>query len=109
MITNCSRCQGSVQPIERAGQVMFYLCRTCKIPYDESGGVVINLNSLNSSFNPLEQARKTLKGLGGPKSPVARTAVESFMITALLEAYQSGLKDGVLLAYSQDVEKQGPV
>ena len=41
-------------------------------------------------------------------APVTKTALEAFIIQALTEAYVSGMKDGVLLAYSQDVGESMP-
>jgi hypothetical protein len=40
---------------------------------------------------------------------VGRTALEVALVQALQESYFNGLRDGVLLAYSQDYEKSQPV
>jgi hypothetical protein len=42
-------------------------------------------------------------------SPVMKTALESLLIQGFLDAYSAGLKDGILLAYSQDVADGGPL
>jgi hypothetical protein len=101
------RCQGDLVPIERAGQFLFNFCRPCKIPHDAQGRAAIDLIRLNSSFNPLSTARGMIRKTNADAAPVTRTALETFMIQALTEAYVSGVKDGVLLAYSQDTVDEG--
>lgn len=101
----CAKCQGSLEPITRGGAFQFNMCRACRIPYNEFGKPVVELGTLNTSFNPLKLARDAVPGTGG----VAKTALEIQFIISLQEAYTAGLKDGVLLAYSQDFKPGEPV
>lgn len=100
----CQKCEGDVEPIRRLGQVPFLFCRACKLAYNESGGLCVDTRTLSTSFNPLAIARGIIKETAGDAAAVARTALEVLLIQGLQEAYFSGLKDGVLLAYSQDVK-----
>jgi hypothetical protein len=104
----CKRCQGSLQPIQKQGQEVFWLCRPCKMPHDKSGRPMISSPKLQSDFNPLQKARDTIKAVHPTMAPVGRTALEVAFITALQECYFNGLRDGVLLAYSQDHEASSP-
>lgn len=109
MLAKCPKCSGHVDPITRADKTFFYYCRACKLPFSPQGRVVIDTRTLNSSFNPVRVARAvTGKGLPSDMSPLAKTALEGLLISALLEAYSGGLKDGILLSYSQDVADGKP-
>jgi len=105
----CRKCQGQLEPILRAGKFCFNFCRVCVLTYDERGVPVINTGQLASGFNPLAVARGMIKGTAAGATPVTRTALEVFLMDGLWECYLQGLKDGVLLAYSQDVEKGRPL
>lgn len=110
MLAKCPKCSGHVDPISRADKKLFYFCRACKLPFNPLGRVIIDTNNLNTAFNPTRIARAvTAKGIGVDMSPVARTALEALLITALLDSYSAGLKDGILLAYSQDVGDSKPL
>ena len=91
------------------GEVRFYFCRACKVPYDEFGVTVVNLNSLSSNFNPLKTARDAARGITQGASPVAQNAMEVLATQGYLEAYLAGMKDGLILAYSLDVKDGGPL
>lgn len=108
-LSKCPKCSGHVIEIKRADRSVFFFCRACKLPYAENGRVVIDTRNLNSAFNPTRAARvvtgKSVKDL----SPVAKTALEALIITSLLDAYSAGMKDGILLAYSQDVADGKPM
>jgi hypothetical protein len=108
-ISKCSHCSGPVEPISRLGEIRFYFCRACKLPFDAAGGVIINLNTLGSAFDPLRTARGMIKGTAPGASPVAKTALEMLAIQGYVDAYVQGMKDGILLAYSQDVDPGGPM
>lgn len=105
----CTRCKGHIEPVQRAGQLAFYFCRACKLPYNEQGSVVIDTATLNTSFNPLSIVRGIIGGTHAGASPLARNAMEVLLSQGLVEAYLAGLKDGVLLAYSADVGDGEPV
>lgn len=107
-IKRCLKCQGGVEPIRRFNEVQFYFCRACKIPYNESGRVIVDLASMSSSFNPLRLARGIIGRAHPDMAPVARTALEVLLIQGFQECYLEGLKSGVLLAYSQDVDSGSP-
>lgn len=109
MANPCLRCRGSLEPIHRGGKIQFYFCRVCRIPHDGEGRAAVDLKRLNSSFNPLTLARGTIGKGSSEMSSIARTALEILLIQSLHEAYSAGLKDGVLLAYSQDVGDSAPV
>ena len=64
---------------------------------------------LSSRFSPLSQARAIIQKTHADAAPVAKTAMEVFLMSGLWESYLQGLKDGVLLAYSQDVEQGNPL
>ena len=98
----CVRCKGSLEPIERVGVFLFNFCRPCKLRHDAQGRAVVELNTLNSSFNPLKIARGMISKTHADAAPVTRSALEVFLIQALTEAFVAGVKDGVLLAYGQD-------
>jgi len=105
----CARCQGELEPIVRMREPMFLFCRPCKLPYHEKGGLAVDTRSLSTSFNPLKIARGVVWKTNPEVSSVARSALEVLLIQGLQEAYFSGLKDGVLLAYSQDVGNSEPL
>lgn len=109
MLTKCPKCNGHVEPVKRADQTVFHFCRYCKLPFSDTGRVVIDTKHLNSSFNPTRMARIATNKSVQDISPVAKTALEALIIQSLLEAYSAGLKDGILLAYSQDVEDGKPL
>lgn len=104
----CSNCQGGLEPIMRAGQPAFNFCRHCKLPHDEKGRPLFSSKQLKSQFNPLQIARDTIKKSNPDVAPITRVALETALMQALFESYTNGLKDGVLLAYSQDVTDGEP-
>jgi hypothetical protein len=104
----CPKCQGELERIVRMQEPQFNFCRECKLPFDDSGRLSVDTRSLNTSFNPLQLARGIIGKTHADASSVARTALEVLLIQGLSESYQSGLKDGVLLAYSQDVGEGEP-
>lgn len=89
-------------------QTVFLLCRACKLPHNEDGKALFESTSLNSSFRPLRTARDTIKQGHPSASPIAKTALEVALVASLQESYLQGLKDGVLLAYSQDTMEGEP-
>jgi hypothetical protein len=105
----CPKCHGSLEPIIRATKFCFNFCRVCKLAYNEHGALEINTGQLSSGFNPLAASRGIIKKTVDGVSPVARTALEVFLMEGLWECYLQGLKDGVLLAFSQDVERGKPI
>lgn len=105
----CSQCGGSLENVRRADHHVFYFCRHCKLPHDKEGNGLFTTHSLAERFNVLQSARNVV-GAHHPKaSPVARTALEMSLIQSMQEAYFAGMKDGVLLAYSQDFQKGEPM
>lgn len=88
---------------------VFYHCRTCKLPHDDTGNPLFTTASLADRYNPLQAARDTIKKHHKGAAPVARTALEIALLQTTQEAYFAGIKDGVLLAYSQDFEKGEPM
>lgn len=110
MIKTCTQCTGQVEQVTRMqGGIKFFFCRACKIPYDESGSVIIDLNSLQSAFNPLTTARDTIGVAAKGATPVAQTAMAALAVQGYLDAYFSGMKDGIALAYSQDYKRSTPL
>lgn len=105
----CKKCRGDCEPVIRGGQYVFHFCRVCKIPFDQHGAAVLNSSELSSFFNPLKAARSVIGQTHGHASSVAKTAFEVLLIQSMWEAYFAGIKDGVLLAYSQDVGSGEPV
>lgn len=105
----CSSCQGGLERIERAGQEVFYHCRACKLPHDPHGNPLFSSRSLAERYNPLQAARDAIKRTNGDMKPVSRTALEVALLQTVQEAYFAGIKDGVLLAYSQDCNKGEPM
>lgn len=105
----CQRCNGQLEPIIRAGQFCFNLCRVCKLRYSKEGYLETTSAELTSGFDPLKRARDIIGKTNAGASPVARTALEVFLMDGLWECYLQGLKDGVLLSYSQDVQPGGPM
>lgn len=63
---------------------------------------------LSSEFNPLQLARDTIKKIHPTMVPVGKTALEIALVQALQETYFNGLRDGALLAYSQDYQESAP-
>lgn len=107
---NCRKCKDECEKVIRGGEFAFHFCRKCKIPYDSTGSAMFNSASqLVSHFNPLAAARRVIGSTHKDASSVARTAFEVLLIQSMQEAYMSGLKDGALLAYSQDVGHSEPV
>jgi hypothetical protein len=106
----CKKCKGECEPITRGGKFVFEFCRPCKIPYTAQGAAIFNSGSqLASAFNPLAASRGIIEKTQAGASPVARTALEVLMAQSLWDSYYTGLKDGVMLAYSQDVGSSSPV
>lgn len=108
MVT-CKKCKKTCEPIIKGGNTIFHFCRACKIPHDSSGSAIITSHELKSFFNPLEAARGIISQTHPNSSSVAKTAFEVMLIQSLWEAYFAGMKDGVLLAYSQDFKPDEPV
>lgn len=104
----CRRCQGQTEPIRRFGKDVIWFCRPCKLSHDQSGRLLITSPELRSSFNPLQKARATIKAAHPTMAAVGKTALEAALIQVLQESYLDGLKDGILLAYSQDYEEGQP-
>jgi hypothetical protein len=106
----CRKCKGDCEPIIKGGQFVFNFCRACKLPYSSDGDVIFeNPSQLVSHFNPIAAARKVVSKTHSGSSSVAKTAFEVLLTQSLLESYMNGMKDGVLLAYSQDVGNSEPV
>jgi len=103
----CKKCAGDLEPIIRGDKFVFNFCRACKLPHDEHGMAIIKSTELKSHFNPLSEAREIASAFLPSASPEARSAVEVLLVQGLYTAYFDGLKDGVLLAYSQDVGQGG--
>lgn len=104
----CKNCQGSLEPIQRLGQQVFLFCRACKLSHDASGRPMISSPELRSDFNPLKIARATIGSAHPTMAPVGRSALEVALVQALQESYFNGLRDGVLLAYSQEYKSGEP-
>jgi hypothetical protein len=64
---------------------------------------------LTSGFDPLKRARGIIEKTNAEAAPVTRTALEVFLMAGLWDCYLQGLKDGVLLAYSQDMRPGEPL
>ena len=105
----CSKCQGHLEPIKRAGEEVFLFCRPCQLPHDPHGSPLFTAKTLAERYNPLQAARDTISKHHKGAKPVTKTALEIALIQSLHEAYLSGIKDGVLLAYSQDYEEGEPM
>ena len=105
---SCSRCGGEAEPINRMGLILFYFCRPCKLPHDELGRVTIDTARMSPAFNPLSIVRGVVSKTHQDATPLTRSAMETFLLQGLLDAYMAGVKDGVLLAYSQDVTETEP-
>lgn len=108
-MVHCSKCQGNAEKIVRNGQEAFFFCRSCQLPHDELGNPLFTTRSLADHYNPLKAARGVVGAHHKDTAPVTRTALEVALIQSLQEAYMAGLKEGVLLAYSQDVGKGEPL
>lgn len=83
-------------------------CRHCKLPHDDKGRPLFSSKELKSQFNPLRIARDTIAKSNPDVAPVTRAALEAAFIEGMLQVYTQGLKDGILLAYSQDVNEGAP-
>ena len=105
----CSKCGSGTEKIFRANEPVFFYCRGCKLPHDEYGNQLFNSKSLTQAFNPLQHVRDALRGHNKGIAPATRTALEVALLQSVQEAYFAGIKDGVLLAYSQDKEKGEPM
>jgi hypothetical protein len=105
----CSECDGGLERIRRNDQDVFFFCRACKLPHDEGGNALFKARSLAERFNPLQAARDTVRKTNPQAAPVTRTSLEVALLQTVQDAYFSGLKDGVLLAYSQDFEEGEPM
>jgi hypothetical protein len=105
----CSKCSGAIEKIARQGQEVFYFCRPCKLPHDEFGNPLFTAKSLADRYNPLQAARDVVAKHHPHDKPVVKTALEVALLQSIQEAYFSGLKDGVLLAYSQDYQEGDPM
>lgn len=98
-----------MEKIERAGVEVFYHCRACKLPHDSHGNPLFTGQGLADRYNPLQAARDVIKKHHKGAPPVSRTALEVALLQSVQEAYFAGIKDGVLLAYSQDFEEGEPM
>ena len=105
----CSKCSGQLERIQRVGQEVFLFCRPCQLPHDADGNALFTAKSLAGAYNPLQASRDAIRSHQGGVAPVTKTALEVALVQALQEAYFSGIKDGVLLAYSQDFEEGEPM
>ena len=105
----CRKCQGQLEPIIRGEKFVFNFCRPCKLTYSKEGYLEVSTGQLSSRFNPLSSARDIIGKTNAGATSVTRTALEVFLMNGLWESYFQGLKDGVLLAYSQDVEEGEPL
>lgn len=85
------------------------MCRPCKLPHDEHGNALFDGPSLSQAFNPAQSARDLLRKADKQTRGVARTALEAALMQGMLEIYHAGLKDGILLAYSQDHNEGEPM
>lgn len=108
-ISKCPKCSGGLDPIKRGEHEFFLFCRACKLPFNNLGRTIIDTKFLNTAFNPTRIARSVSGKSFSDMAPVAKTALEGLLIEALMSAYSAGLKDGILLAYSQDVHDSKPV
>lgn len=106
---HCSKCRGQLERIIRGGHEAFHFCRPCQLPHDGGGNPLFTTKSLADAYNPLQAARDVVGPHHKDSAPVTRTALEVALIQSLHEAYMAGLKEGVLLAYSQDVNKGEPL
>jgi hypothetical protein len=105
----CQKCKGQLEPVTRAGTFCFHLCRVCKLRYSREGYLETTTAELVSGFDPLKQSRGIISKIHPGATPVARTALEMLLMNGLWDCYLQGLKDGVLMAYSQDVEQGKPL
>lgn len=105
----CRKCKGSLEPTTRAGQFIFNFCRACKLPHNEYGVPIFDSGLIKSFFNAPDLTRSIIGKTHAGMNPVARTAFEVLLMQGMVEAYMAGVKDGVLLAYSQDVGEGEPV
>lgn len=103
--SNCGQCQSALEKIQ--GGLLF--CRACKLLHDPDGVAMFTGPQLASHFNPLASARSTTKSHHKGMASVGKTALEAALIQNLHEAYMAGLKDGILLAYSQDYQEGEPM
>lgn len=105
----CSKCGGQLEPISRHGQMVFYFCRPCALPHDQDSNPIVTASGLKDFFSPADKAREFIGKHRRDAGPVARTALEVALMQQLFDAYMTGLKEGVLLAYSQDVTEGEPM
>ena len=78
------------------------------MPHDDTGSALLTSAELKSFFNPLAVARDVISKTHPDSSAVARTSFEVLLMQSLWESYFAGLKDGVLLSYSQDFRPGEP-
>ena len=105
----CSKCQGQLEKIIRGGEEAFYFCRPCQLPHNEHGHKLFTMKSLSDLYSPFKAARQVVGAHHKGAAPVTKTALEVALAQALHEAYMAGIKEGVLLAYSQDVNEGEPM
>jgi len=105
----CRECKGQLEPVFRGGNFCFNFCRICKMAYTKEGVPETKSSGLKSSFDPLTLSRSIIKKTHAGAAPVTRTAMEVFLMDGLWDCYLQGLKDGILLSYSQDVEQGQPL
>lgn len=106
----CNHCSGPLEKVTKGGESLFHYCRGCKLPHDKSGNPLLKSGQpMNASYNPLRGAFEAVKSDGRDLSPVAKAAASVAFMPALQDAYLQGVKDGILLAFSQDVKEGEPV
>jgi hypothetical protein len=105
----CSKCNSGIEKIYRGGEDLFYFCRPCQLPHDDHGNPLFTSKSLGQAFNPTKHVREALRPYHKDVAPVTKTALEVALLQAVQEAYFAGIKDGVLLAYSQDNQQGVPM
>jgi hypothetical protein len=105
----CSKCSSSIEKIYRGGEDLFFFCRPCQLPHDDHGNPLFTTKSLGQAFNPIQHARNAIKQHHKGIAPVTKTALEVSLLQSIQEAYFAGIKDGVLLAYSQDKTQGEPM
>lgn len=104
----CRQCNGSLEPIKKMGKIVMMLCRLCKLPHEISGRPMAHA-PLKPSSNPLQAARATIRTAHPTMSSAGKTALEVALVQQLQESYFAGLRDGVILAYSQDYKDGEPL
>lgn len=105
----CSNCGGHAEKIERAGEAVFWFCRPCKLPHDQHSNPLFVNGLPADKYSAVSHAQKIAEAHTKGMSPVGKVSVTMSLIQPLQEAYFAGMKDGVLLAYSQDIKEGEPM